>query len=163
SAAGAIELISRADPIPDTYGNGIVSSLSADGRWVAFQSSAPNLIPGQVEGNSFYDLFLRDRLTGAVTLVSHAAGSATATSPIASDGAWLGARLSADGRYPAFASVGNRLVPGVTDANGAEDVFLYDRVTGTTTLISHASGDPSTTADGVSSGVRISADGNWIV
>jgi Tol biopolymer transport system component len=163
SAAGAVELISRADPLPDTNGDGFVSALSADGRWVAFHSSAPNLIPGQMDGNSFYDLFLRDRLTGTTTLVSHTAGSPTAASPIVLGFSSLDARLSADGRYLAFSSLATRLVPGVTDDNQDEDVFLYDRVTGTTTLISHASGDPSAPADGPSRGVRISADGNWVV
>jgi Tol biopolymer transport system component len=163
AGAGQIELISRADPLPDSAGLGFVSALSADGRWVLFQSEAPNLIPGQVDSNGFFDVFLRDRVAGTTTLISHEAGK-PATASFA-EGQWssLDGGLSADGRYAVFVSLGTRLVPGENDANHASDVFLHDRVTGTTTLISHAAGDPATTADGLSAGAAISSDGGFIV
>ncbi|HEY3570273.1 MAG TPA: hypothetical protein VGP73_20250 [Thermoanaerobaculia bacterium] len=162
-AAGQIELISKADPLPDSAGTGFVSALSADGRYVLFQSDAPNLVPGQADSNDFYDVFLRDQVAGTTTLISHEAGKPATASP--AEGQWgsLDASLSADGRYAVFASLGIRLVPGQNDANHASDVFLYDRVTGTTTLVSHASGDPGTTADGLSAGAAISADGSSVV
>jgi len=53
-------------------------------------------------------------------------------------------------------------VPGAVDDNRRTDVFLWDRVTGTTTLVSHAAGSPGTAADEDSRGVRISADGNFL-
>ena len=65
-AAGAfattVELISKADPVPDSFGTSFSSGMSADGRYVLFQSLAPNLVPGQVDTNGFWDLFLLDRV-----------------------------------------------------------------------------------------------------
>ena len=160
--AARVELVSRASPVPDSFGTSGLQAVSADGRYVAFLSTAPNLAPGQVDDNNGYDVFLHDRVEGTTTLVSHAAGSpARATrldGPISSQS--LG--ISADGRYVAFDSVGTDLVPGVTDANHRIDVFLWDRVTDTATLISHAAGAAGTPADEGSFGVRISADGNFV-
>jgi hypothetical protein len=48
--------------------------------------------------------------------------------------------LSADGRYFVHTSAAANLVPGQTDANGASDIFLYDRLLETTTLVSHVAG-----------------------
>jgi Tol biopolymer transport system component len=166
AAAGTIDLISKADPSPDTIGGSFFSSASADGRYVVFESDAPNLVPGQVDTNFFYDVFLRDRVAGTTTLITHASGNPgnlNVASPAEGSLLALDAGISADGRYIAFISVGIDLVPGVTDANRASDVFLYDRVTGATTLISHAAGNPATTANARIDGCRISADGNYVV
>jgi Tol biopolymer transport system component len=163
AGAGQVELISPADPLPDSYGNSDGPALSADGRWIVFRSDAPNLVPGQVDANVFPDVFLHDRIAGATVLVSHAAGKPATASPVEGYSDYRDVGISADGRYVVFASLGIRLVPGQNDANKASDVFLYDRVTGTATLVSHASGDPTTTADGVSAGAAISADGNSVV
>jgi Tol biopolymer transport system component len=163
AGAGQVELISQADPLPDSYGNSTGQALSADGRWIAFQSDALNLVPGQVDGNAFLDVFLADRLTGALTLVSHAAGKPTVAGHVAGTYFSLDTSISADGCYVAFTSLGTDLVPGVADTNQKSDLFLYDRVTGATTLVSHAGGDPNTPANGLSTEARISADGNWIV
>ena len=51
--------------------------------------------------------------------------------------------LSADGRYVAFVSEAENLVPGQEDDNQGDDVFLHDRLLGTTTLVSHAAGSPA--------------------
>ena len=50
-----------------------------------------------------------------------------------------------------------KLVPGVNDTNGWTDVFLWDRVTDTTTLVSHAAGSPNVPANRLSYGVQLSA------
>jgi Tol biopolymer transport system component len=163
AGAGQVELVSQADPLPDSYGNSAGPALSTDGRWIVFQSDAPNLVPGQVDGNGSYDVFLRDQVAGTTTLISHEAGRPTTASAVEGVAGYLDTGISADGRYAVFVSLGTRLVPGQNDANKASDVFLYDRVTGTTTLVSHASGDPATTADGLSAGAAISADGNSVV
>jgi Tol biopolymer transport system component len=160
--AGQIELISKADPIPGSTGDGYASALSADGRWVLFESAAPNLIPGQADANGTLDLFLHDRVTGTTTLISHEPGKPTTAGRVAGQSSG-GAAISADGRYVAFSSLRTRLVPGQTDGNNAYDTFLYDRVTGATTLISHTLGDPSTTASGSSGVAAISADGSSVV
>jgi Tol biopolymer transport system component len=117
--------------------------LSADGRYVAFQSYATNLIAGQVDTNQTADVFLYDRTIGAVTLVSHTAGAAT-TACNTTAASRPGPAISPDGRYVAFESGATDLVPGQVDTNGEDDVFLYDRLSGNVALVSHANGDPAT-------------------
>ncbi len=160
--AATVELISRADPSPDSNGRAGLPAMSADGRYVAFLSDAPNLVPGQVDENFFHDVFLHDRVTGSTTLVSHAVGSPSLASRAMGFYFLLDVQISADGRYVAFTSLGINLVAGVTDDNEESDVFLYDRVTGTTTLVSHAAGLPNVPANGISYGVQLSADGKYL-
>lgn len=136
-------------------------SVSADGRFVTFETTESNLIAGVTDTNSANDVFLWDRTTGALTLVSHAAGSTTT----AGNGASTSGKVSADGNWIAFTSSATDLVAGVTDANTGTDVFLYNRVAGTTTLVSHASGSATTTAGTGSVGQApssISTDGRFI-
>jgi hypothetical protein len=91
-------------------------ALSADGRFVAFDSTAPELTPD--DGNGVSDVFVRDRVTGSVERVS-----------VGSESPQFGGgevpALSADGRFVAFHSVAGDLVTG--DTNGAFDVFVRDR------------------------------------
>jgi Tol biopolymer transport system component len=167
SSAATVELISKADPVPDSFGTSFASGMSADGRYVLFQSTAPNLVSGEVDTNGFWDLFLHDRVAGTTTLISHAAGkpNTAGQSPEPFDPTYftVDADISADGRYVAFVSFWTDLLPNPGGANGSGDVYLWDRVTGSTTLISHAAGDPAVTADGFALYVRISADGNDVV
>lgn len=160
AGAASIDLISKANPVPDTFWDSASPSVSEDGRYVLFWSFASNLMPGQIDGNNNADLFLHDRTTGTTTLVSHQAGSPTTADP---RGAFFEAALSADGRYAVYSGPGTHLVAGTTDTNNGDDVFLWDRVTGTTTLVSHAAGAPNVAADGLSGRARISADGEWVV
>jgi Tol biopolymer transport system component len=132
--------------------------LSADGRYAAFTSNAANLVAGVLDTNGTYDLFLRDRTAHTTTLVSHLAAS----SQTAAGGTSFGAGMSADGRYLAFLSDATDLVPSTTDGNHGFDTFLYDRQTGLVTLVSHASGQPATAANGSGSQALISADGNYV-
>jgi Calx-beta domain-containing protein len=74
--------------------------------------------------------------------------------------------ISGDGRYVVFTSKATNLVPGVTDSNGAPDVFVFDRITNTTKLVSRSS--LNTTGNGASGDIvngtiDISADGRYIV
>lgn len=114
--------------------SGVTLALSPDGRYVGFDSEAGNLVPGDTNG--FLDVFLHDRSTGKTSRIS-----------LASDGTQgnhlsQAPAISADGRYVAFESFAENLVPG--DANGYSDVFLRDRRTDRTTLISHTpAGVPS--------------------
>jgi len=172
--AATLELVSGATgPVPDSLGHNIQPVLSDDGRYVAFLSYAPNLSPGQEDDNGVLDVFLHDRVLGTTTLVSHAAGSPTrAASPgldpfkFAADTHFHGDTrfldISADGRYVAFITAGVELVPPTAGSGQTFNVFLWDRVTGTTTLASHAAGSTGTAAGDSSFNVRISADGNFL-
>jgi hypothetical protein len=91
-------------------------SISGDGRFVAFQSSAPNLVPNDSNGTT--DTFVRDTQSSVVVRASVSTVDAQANS--SSDRC----SISMDGRYVAFASSASNLVPG--DTNGFEDVFLRD-------------------------------------
>jgi hypothetical protein len=127
-----------------------VPSVTADGRFVAFSSSADNLVPNQT--NFAEDAFVRDRLTGTTERVSVATDGTQARYPSARP------KASADGRYVVFDSFAPNLVPG--DTNGLTDVFLRDRQAHTTVRISvSATGQQ---ADGTSYGASMSPDGCFI-
>jgi Tol biopolymer transport system component len=101
-------------------------AISADGRYVAFRSYAENLVVGDTNGTD--DIFLRDRSAGTTTRVSVSTAGAQANLQSYSPS------ISSDGRYVAFFSVASNLVGG--DTNGNEDVFVRDRLAGTTTRVS---------------------------
>lgn len=116
--------------------------VSADGRYVAFTSDATNLVAGDT--NNLADVFVHDRVTGETTRVSvSTAGSqGNARSP-ENDLA-----ISPDGRFVAWDSTASTLVAG--DTNGASDVFVHDRVAGTTARMSVASGGSQSNGPSVS-------------
>lgn len=97
-------------------------TLSANGRYVAFESEAGNLVPDDTNGQR--DVFVRDRETRRTARVSVGPGGGQG------DSASYNPALSVDGRYVAFASRAGNLVPG--DTNGKDDVFVHDRRTGRT-------------------------------
>lgn len=132
--------------------------ISDDGRYVAFESDAHDLVPGQIDAPGTTDLFLYDRVAGSLILVSHAAGS-TVTAANAQS---LRAVLSDDGSFLVFSSHATNLISGQSDSNADSDIFLYDRASGTTTMISHASGSTTTTASGFSYSAEISGDGRYV-
>jgi Tol biopolymer transport system component len=101
-------------------------SISGDGRYVAFYSYAGNLVSG--DSNGCGDVFVRDRQTGTTTRVSRNSAGAEG------DGHSDNPAISADGRYVTFMSFATNLVAG--DTNGEVDIFVRDRQTGTTTLVS---------------------------
>jgi hypothetical protein len=139
-------------------GDSFAPSMSADGRFIAFVSQGTNLVAGQTDTNSALDVFLYDRTMGTTTLVSHASGSATTTA----DDASFSPVISADGHFVAFVSLATNLVAGQTDGNSADDVFLYDRVSGMTTLVSAISTSSTTTGNAASFSPVMSAEGNFI-
>ena len=125
-------------------------SISADGRYVAFASSATNLVPGDT--NARGDVFVRDRQTSQTTRVSIASdgsqGKRSSSSPF----------ISPDGRFVAFSSAAGNLVAG--DTNGYWDVFVHDRQTAQTTRVSVASGGGQGNDD--SDCPSINADGRFV-
>lgn len=103
-----------------------VQSLSADGRWLAFQSHSTNLVTGDT--NLADDIFLRDLKKGVTTRIS------VATDGTESDGFSTSPSISNDGRNIAFVSVATTLAPG--SSNGKEQIFVHDRKSGATTCAS---------------------------
>jgi Tol biopolymer transport system component len=160
-ATGAVTLVSHANGAPATAVGGFGSiggdTISGDGAWVVFSSSATNVVPGQADANAGFDVFLLQRATGATTLVSYAAGSATTTGA----GGSFPYRLSDDGRSLLFGSFATDLVSGQTDTNGVQDAFLYDRVAGTTVLVTHVQGSSTTASATAPDAATLSADGAW--
>jgi hypothetical protein len=94
----------------------VAPSISADGRYVAFESWATNLVAGDTNGKS--DIFVHDRSTGITTRVSV---DSSGTEP---DKSSWGSSISTDGAAVAFLSAADNLVPG--DTNGKTDVFVND-------------------------------------
>jgi Tol biopolymer transport system component len=124
------------------------AALSADGRFVAFESRTA-LLP--IDGNNASDIYLLDRQSGTLSLLSlDASGSA------AGNGRSFSPRISPRGRFVVFVSQASNLVPG--DTNGCSDVFVRDLSLGTTILASanfpgygtpnRLSGNPLLSGDG---------------
>jgi Tol biopolymer transport system component len=127
------------------------ASISADGRFVVFDSVAANLVTDDSNGKG--DIFVRDRQAGTTERVSVATGGAQANNVSAE------ASMSADGRYVAFRSIASNLV--TPDNNSASDLFVHDRQSHTTERVNVATG--GTEADhGVSTRSSISADGRYV-
>jgi hypothetical protein len=159
---GATSLVSRSAALATMTANqgSAPTAISADGEWVLFRSEATNLVPGVTDGNGVAnDVFLYQRSTGTLTLVSRSAVSATTTA----NGASLPTAISADGEWVLFQSAANDLVSGVTDSGGGDDVFLYQRSTGTVSLVSRSAASATTTANGISEATAISADGERVL
>jgi Tol biopolymer transport system component len=105
-------------------------SITDDGRFVAFESYASNLAPGDTNGRR--DIFERDRVSGTTERVS-----VSTTGVQGNSDSYCGPfAITADGRFVAFLSISTTLVVG--DTNLASDVFLHDRVNGTTERVSVA-------------------------
>jgi Tol biopolymer transport system component len=153
---GATTLVSRATGVAgagadDDCGN---PTVSADGRFVAFDSFADDLSPD--DSNSFQNVFVRDTMTNTTILVSRAAGASGA----AANDASFSPAISADGHAVAFVSRADNLS---ADANILWDnVFVRDLVTNTVTFVSRATGPAGTGGDGASDSPSISSDGRFV-
>ena len=130
---------------------------ATDGRYLAFASRATNLVAGQVDDNGTHDVFLLDRTTGTTMLVSRRLGAATETQA----GTSVPYGISDDGRYVLYSSNASDVLAGVTDANAAEDLFLFDRVAGTTRLVTHLYDSTVTTSTGFIQSAVLSGDGRY--
>jgi Tol biopolymer transport system component len=134
--------------------NGVPGAFSGDSHYLAFYTNYPGLIPADTNG-AISDIFIYDRFKDSIELVSVASTGAV------TDGDSFSPSLSSDGRYVAFVSSATNLVPG--DTNGADDVFVHDRLTGLTTRVSAAA--DGTEGDGSSGGsgpAPITADGRQV-
>jgi Tol biopolymer transport system component len=144
--SGAISRISRTTTDIEANGSvspGTPSSVSRDGRFVAFATNATNLLPSDPRSNT--DIYVRDTVNNTLVLASaNLAGVSTAyavrtglcSTPLGEGGSSLSPVLSADGGTVLFSSTAPDLVAG--DANGRFDVFRRDLAAGTTTILSRA-------------------------
>lgn len=183
-----ISLVSVSEKGHQGNGPSYFSSISSDGRFVAFHSEASNLVAG--DNNNAPDIFVRDRRSGQTTRVSissngEEANGASQLNSISGDGRYVafqsfarnlvemdgwqshaylhdrrdrqtslvsvssdgtpgnnhsagGLDISGTGRFVTFSSAADNLV--VDDTNGESDVFVHDRVTGQTTRVSVSDG-----------------------
>jgi Tol biopolymer transport system component len=146
----AVTRVSRGLMGAESDGHSGDPAISAEGRYIAFRSTATNLVADDM--NDSGDIFVYDRQTGATTRVSVGPGGA--------EGDWHAhaPEISSDGRYVAFYSRATNLV--ASDTNDVEDIFLHDTQTGMTTRVSVAS--DGSEADDASDTLAISGDGRYI-
>ena len=124
-------------------------AISGNGLFVAFESSATNLVSGDT--NATTDIFVHNITTGATTRASVGSGGVQGT------GYSAYAAISDDGRYVAFYSGSSTLVPG--DTNFSNDIFVHDR---TTALTSRVSVDSNGLNDSQAYNPAISGDGSTV-
>jgi List-Bact-rpt repeat protein/VPS62-like protein/thrombospondin type 3 repeat protein/WD40 repeat protein len=126
------------------------SSISASGRYIVFESSSDNLVSGDLNNTS--DIFLRDTLEDSILRVSVDSngieGNSLSTNP----------HISANGRYITFTSHANNLVP--DDNNNTSDIFIHDRIIGSTIRASLSS--VGLEGNGSSQNSSISGDGRFV-
>lgn len=125
-------------------------AISADRRYIAFQSGADNLIPN--DSNNAGDVFVFDREMRTIELISLTEDNEQAADASGEPG------ISADGRWVVFSSIASNLAAG--DDNEMQDVFLRDRQTGSTILVSKSINGG--TGNMMSMEPVISSDGRWI-
>ena len=127
--------------------------LSLTGSFIAFPSAASNLVAA--DNNGFTDIFVRDTLTNTTSRIS------LSTAGVEGNGRSVNCAVSpsVDGRYVVFDSDADNLVP--NDTNNNRDIFLRDRVAGTTERVSIAT--DGTQADQACVKPAVSADGRYVV
>src|SRR5882672_7332655 len=137
--AGTTVRVSVATGGAQASGDSDSPAISADGRYVAFRSFAPDLVSG--DANGCPDIFLRDQLAGTTVRVS------VDSAGLEADGPSELPSLSADGSRLAFSSSATNLVPG--DTNFRADAFVRDLLAGTTAHMSvSSSGTPGNSGSG---------------
>lgn len=133
-------------------GHSSYPSISHNGRWIAFESTATNFVRVDKNGESF-DVFVRDRRTGTTRLVSQSSigeqGNRDTRYP----------DFSRDGRFIVFTSEADNLVP--NDENDTSDIFVRDLLSNTTERVTV--GFDGTEANGPSFFPRLSGDGRYVV
>ena len=148
---GTTERISVASNATQGNGDSQDARVSDDGRIVAFESLATNLVAADT--NALSDIFVHDRQNGTTTRISVASDGSQGVGGVS-----LQNSMSADGRYVAFESDATNLVP--ADTNAATDVFVHDRATATTRRLSVAA--DGTDGTGISDSAAITPNGHYV-
>lgn len=149
-ARGITELISVTSTGASGSGDSVNPVVSPDGRFVAFQSQAANLVAG--DSNGRLDVFVRDTLRGQTLLVSARENTTTSGS------GYSFAPVFAGSSNVVFTSTADDLT--ANDTNGTSDVFVRDLTAGTTTLVSVNTN--GTSGNGPSSSPVVSTNGRYI-
>src|SRR4051812_26566555 len=147
---GITDLVSKSSAGIQGNGGSSSAAVSADGRFVAFESGANNLVANDT--NNVSDIFVHDRVTGITERVSVSSTGEQA------DNLSLDPDISGDGRYVTFTSWASNLVP--AGDFYTPDIFVHDRTTAETTIVSFSS-----TAHIYNTGsdqAAISADGRYV-
>jgi Tol biopolymer transport system component len=155
--AGTLERISRGIA-GEADGDSRFASISPNGRWVVYLSTATNLVAG--DGNGFSDVFLYDVKRKTTVLVSKATDGSAGDDDSPS-GYFGNAAVSNNGRLVAFVSKATNLDPDSADTNGFNDVFLRDLRAGTTKRISV--GPMGAQADGAAYDIAITPSGKHVL
>lgn len=150
AVAGLTEIVSISTTGVASDANCFSPAISADGRFVAFSTSASTLVSDDT--NSAYDIFIRDRQAGTTELISRSAAG------VLSNGLSQRPSISSDGRFVAFESLATNLASGSTA--GIFNIYVRDRQTGTTELVSVSTAGAPGNAD--SYNPSISADGRFV-
>jgi hypothetical protein len=152
---GALDLVAKTNWLVSFGMYGVTHpglQFSADGRFLAYATTAVNV---SADTNATQDIYLYDFQTGTNLLVSRRFNSSGTP-----NGSSDSPGISADGRYVAYRSFANNCVP--NDINDVSDVFLYDRLTGTTMLLS-ANSSGTATANQSSFTPVFSGDGQTLL
>lgn len=128
------------------------ATISADGKFVAFDCADDTLFPNDMNWTS--DVFVRDVVAGTTSRISVPLGGG------GNGGGGTGPSISGDGRYVVFASTATDLI--ASDTNNFEDIFLRDRQTGTTTRISRGPAPGFAETNSGSDMPSISEDGSKV-
>jgi CSLREA domain-containing protein len=149
---GTTQRVSVADDGAEADGDSVDSSISGDGRFVVFSSTAANLVDGDVNGLA--DIFLYDRQDESIQRISESSdgigGDAPSTDPA----------ISSDGRFVVFASASTNLVE--DDTSAAIDLFVFDRQSGAMVQIAEAAESPAISGDGKFI-AYVQGDDTWVV
>jgi len=145
-------------------GNSTFLGMSEDGRYALYQTAATDVNASVTDTNGQTDLYLVDRVTGSETLVSRSSGSATTTA----NGGVTTAFISADGNFVAYESSSTNAVANQSNQLlTTSNVFLFNRQTGTTTLVSGSYGSASVSGNGSAtlSDLKnpLSVDGKYLI
>ena len=160
ASTGNLRVISRsaADPTVTADGGSGFPSVSADGESVVFESGATDLIAGFIGMPFTPNIFLWDRSTGNIELVSRSTagplqgGNERSVQP----------QISSDGGAVAFTSQADDLVTGFIPGF-TQHIFHWLRSSGELRLVDHAAGTATTGADNGHFGVSLNADGELVV
>lgn len=148
---GAIERVSIGRDGAEANGMSEHHDISGDGRYVSMSSEASNLVDG--DRNLYADVFVFDRTTRTMELISRAVDGGAANGPSSYP------PVSDDGRFIAFASEASNLV--AADGNSTSDIFLLDRSTRQMVRITRGVGGVE--ANGRSTYPSISSNGRFVV